>query len=142
MTTEPQNCRWNRNRIALIVIGLILAGVVVVVVWALRTTPQIGPDAQVFRTVDALFTAVTAKDENRLGECEQKLRVYREAAKLPSEAADELDGIIRKAKSGSWQTAAERLYDFMQGQRREGRESVGENPRHEREGQEKERAEN
>ena len=79
-------------------------------------------DEGVFRTVDALFTAVTAKDQKRLADCELRLRGYRESGKLPSAAASELDAIIRKANSGAWLPAAERLYAFMNGQRREGQD--------------------
>ena len=51
-----------------------------------------GADEEVFTTVDALFTAVTAHDEKLLGDCEQRLHAYRDAGKLPGDAADYLDG--------------------------------------------------
>src|SRR5438105_9828504 len=97
-----------------------LAGLLVCwcVWWA--TPPQMGADEQVFAAVDALFTAVTARDERLLGQCEQRLRGLRAAGKLPDGAADFLDGVIRKAREGRWESAAEKLYGFMQGQRREG----------------------
>jgi hypothetical protein len=82
--------------------------------------PQLGADEQAFAAVDALFTAVTARDEKLLGQCEQRLRGLRAAGKLPDDAADFLDGVIGKARGGRWETAAERLYGFMKGQRREG----------------------
>ena len=82
--------------------------------------PQMGPDEEVFATVDALFTAVTARDEQRLGECEQRLREFKESGKLPSDAAAHLDGIMARARAGNWEPAAERLYDFMKAQRRDG----------------------
>src|SRR5262245_9613338 len=119
-TTEPAERTRLRDRVGLLVLGAIVVGVVVAVVWGLRSPPQMGTDHDVFNTVDALFTAVTARDEKRLSECEERLRSYREAGKLPADAADELDAIIRKARSGSWQGAAERLYDFMRAQRRDG----------------------
>ena len=79
-----------------------------------------GASEDAFNTVDALYTAVRNRDEKRVGECEQRLRGYRDAGKLPPAAADELDAIIQKAKSGSWDGATERLYEFMLAQRREG----------------------
>jgi hypothetical protein len=79
-----------------------------------------GTSEQVFNTVDALYTAVRNEDEKRLGECEMRLKGYREAGKLPPEAADTLDGIIATARAGKWRSAAESLYEFMKGQRREG----------------------
>lgn len=80
---------------------------------------QMGADASVFRTVDALFTAVTAHDVKRLDECERRLHGYRDAGKLPEPAAKKLDVVIGTAKSGEWDSAAKSLYDFIQGQRRE-----------------------
>ena len=82
--------------------------------------PQMGADEQVFAAVDALFTAVTARDEKLLGQCEQRLHGLRAAGKLPDGAADFLDGVTGKARGGRWEVAAEKLYGFMQGQRREG----------------------
>ena len=37
-----------------------------------------------FKTVDALFTAVTAREEKLLRECEQRLHVLKDAGKLPA----------------------------------------------------------
>ncbi len=102
-----------------------LAGIVgsVVLVAALKywnRPPQMGTSEQAFKTVDALYTAVRSRDERRLTECEGRLKSYRQAGQLPAAAANALDGIIARARSGAWQPAAERLYDFMLAQRREG----------------------
>ena len=86
-----------------------------------RSTPQIGADKDAFRTVDALFTAVTARDEKLLGVCERRLAALKGAGKLPADAADYLDGIVQRARSGRWESAAERLYDFMRAQRYAGK---------------------
>jgi hypothetical protein len=109
-----------RRRAALVAAAV--AGPVVLVwlfIWWSRP-PQMGADEEVSRTVDALFTAVTARDEKLLGQCEQRLRAARDAGTLPTGAADYLDGIIRKARAGRWESAAGRLYEFMRAQRREG----------------------
>ena len=82
--------------------------------------PQMGADEEVFSAVDALFTALTARDEKLLGQCEQRLRTLKNAGKLPADAGDYLDGVIRKARDGRWQPAAEQLYTFMLAQRRDG----------------------
>lgn len=122
-TTKPVEVAPRRNRvglIALIALGVLAVVIGVVVYFATRPPPQLGTSEQVFNTVDALYTAVRNEDEKRLGECEQRLRGYREAGKLPGEAADRLDAIIATARSGSWRAAAESLYEFMKGQRREG----------------------
>jgi hypothetical protein len=95
---------------------------VLVVAWlAWRSRPpQMGADDAVFSNVDALFTAVTARDEKRLAECEARLRALKNAGTLPADAADYLDGVFAAAHAGRWQAAAERLYDFMKVQRRDG----------------------
>lgn len=110
----------DRRRTAWIALAGLAAFVAVMAYYFLRPVPQLGGDERVFRTVDALFTAVTARDEKRIGECERRLQAYREDGKLPAAAADSLDAVIRKARAGGWQSAAEHLYTFISGQRREG----------------------
>src|SRR5439155_8771617 len=101
-------------------IGCVVVFLVGWLIWWLTKPPQLGGDPDVVRTVDALFTAVTARDEKLLTGCEQRLRASKEAGKLGTEPFDYLDGIIRKARTGRWQSAAEKLYDFMKVQRRDG----------------------
>jgi hypothetical protein len=110
-----------RHRVALYLLtGLVVFLIGFGVYLALSQPPQMGTDEEVFSTVDALYTAVRNHDEKRIGECEQRLNRYREAGKLPPNAADSLAAIISRARSGSWDSAAERLYEFMLAQRREG----------------------
>ncbi len=96
----------------LIVFCLLLAGC--------GRPPQMGADKDVFATVDALFTAITAHDEKQLSQCEQRLKGYFDAGTLPETASTYLKGIIETAHQGKWQSAAETLYSFMMAQRREG----------------------
>ena len=119
-TTNPEAAAWSRERVAWVVLGVLVVGLVIALVLNLSTPPQMGPDEEVFDTVDALFTAVTARDEKRLTECEARLHGYREAGKLPASAAEHLGGIIATARKGKWEAASERLYDFMLAQRRDG----------------------
>ena len=119
-TTEPAE-RTDRSAVAVYVLAALAAVAVVVGLVAYFTRPaQMGTSEEVFRTVDALYTAVRNRDEKRMTECEQRLAGYRDAGTLPADAADDLAGIIAKARGGSWETAAERLYDFMRAQKREG----------------------
>jgi hypothetical protein len=106
-----------------VVVGLVfLIGLAALLVWllSLRRPPQMGTNEEAFRTVDALFTAINAHDEAGLAQCEARLHAYRDAGALPADSADYLDGIMEKARQGNWQTAAERLYDFMHAQQRDG----------------------
>ena len=80
--------------------------------------PQMGTDENVFRSVDALYTAVTARNEKLLSDCEKRLHELKESGKLRPQAASQLDGIIATARAGRWQPAAERLHAFMSAQRR------------------------
>jgi hypothetical protein len=101
-------------------IGVVVTVIAVGLFFFLSRPPQMGTSEDVFNTVDALYTAVRSRDEKQLTACEQRLTGYREAGKLPAAAAESLAGIIRKARGGSWDTAAERLYEFMLAQRRDG----------------------
>jgi hypothetical protein len=92
---------------------------VLFLVQAYKSPPQIGTDDEVFATVDALFTALTSRDESRLDDCEERLLELREANQLPASAADHLDSVLQQARSGQWEPAAKRLYDFMYSQRRD-----------------------
>jgi hypothetical protein len=87
-----------------------------------KKPPQMGADKEVFATVDALFTALTARDEKLLGQCEQRLDALKSAGKLPQDASDYLDGNIKMAREGRWEATAERLYSFMKVQARAGAE--------------------
>lgn len=81
--------------------------------------PQVGTSDDVFKTVDALYTALRMEDPKKLDACEKRLHAERDAGKLPASASEHLDAIIAKARKGDWRPAAERLYAFMAAQRRE-----------------------
>ncbi len=109
------------QRRTMIVIGTLASVIVLagILYFALGRPPQMGADAEVFRTVDALYTAVNARDEKLLTQCEKRLNALKDAGKLPDDASAYLDGVISTARSGGWRSAAERLHAFMQAQRRE-----------------------
>jgi hypothetical protein len=98
-----------------------IAGAAVIVYWLFwwGRPPQMGGDKEAAKAVDALFTAVTARDAKLLGECEQRLRAHRAGGNLAPAASAYLDEIVSEARRGQWQSAAERLFEFMKAQRRE-----------------------
>ena len=102
------------------IVGIVSLVAILIVTHYWNRPPQMGTSEEVFNTVDALYTAVRNQDDKRMGECEARLKGYREAGKLPESAANALDAIVRKARSGAWETAVARLYEFMLAQRREG----------------------
>ena len=103
--------RWVLGSIATIVVVLGFW-------WNLQSPPQLTADDEVFSTVDALFTALTSRDPQRLEDCAQRLQFQRDTGRLSVRAARSLDRVIAQARRGEWQPAAERLYQFMHGQRR------------------------
>ena len=115
MPTDPR-----QRRAVLLLAVLVLLGGGSALYAYLSRPPQMGASEEVFRTVDALFTAVTARDGKQLDACERRLAGYRQSGELPAAAADALAGIVGTARGGDWQPAAERLYDFMLAQRRDG----------------------
>ena len=84
-----------------------------------RSQPQMKYDSEVFNTVDALFTAITSRNPDRLAACNQRLVRYKAEGRLTGAGANTLDQIVEQAQSGEWEGAGKRLYAFMLGQRRE-----------------------
>jgi hypothetical protein len=109
-----------RTKLTLSLLGLMLLALAGRLYFSYRSQPQLPPSPEVFQTVDALFTAVTAHDSQRLADCQQRLATYKDRGSLPPAAAQCLDRIISVAQSGDWTAAAHRLYDFMQAQKRNG----------------------
>ncbi len=110
MANDPQTKRrWSAVAIAvMLVLGVWF--------WIRRSPPQLKPDERVYNTVDALFTALTSRDPNRLDACDRRLKSYRQEGRLSEEAAEVLDSIIQEARGENWEPAAKRLYDFMRAQ--------------------------
>jgi hypothetical protein len=107
-----------RNKIALTAIIALTLVVSVRTYLAFRAAPQLPASEEVYKTVDALFTAVTAHDSRRLASCEERLKSYKDRGSLPAAAAKRLNRIIGLANTGDWNTAARQLYDFIQAQQR------------------------
>jgi len=99
-------------------VGILLLLIVGLLVWWFQGEPQLNmTDERVFTTVDALFTALTAKDRVRLEECEQRLKGYRDHGQISAAVAASLNAIVQQARDGKWEPAARRLYEFIRGQR-------------------------
>src|SRR5437870_1855662 len=80
--------------------------------------PQVAGDPDAFREVDALYTAVAAKNPRLLDQCDQRLQGLKSQGKLGEPAYLSLQGIITHARAGDWKPALEKLTAFMKGQRR------------------------
>ena len=90
-----------------------LATAVILALWWWRSAPQMGADEDALQAVDALFTAITARDERLLAGCEHQLSELRQGGKLPSPACDFLDRVISGARQGHWESSARSLYKFI-----------------------------
>ncbi len=105
---------WGR-----LVLGVCLI-VVVGLLWLfLSPTAQMGADPEVFKTVDALYTAIRNQDKKQLASCEATLRDQARTGRLPKAASQSLEKVIATAHSGHWEPAAKSLYSFMVAQRRD-----------------------
>lgn len=107
------------RRLVGILSGLVIVMAIVGFMQFRGAQPQLGADEEVFITVDALFTALTSRDPDRLDDCERRLNGYRGENRLADTAANVLDAVIRQARGGDWDPAARRLYAFMLAQRRD-----------------------
>ena len=113
------------HRTWLIATAVVLSAIVFAfVLWFRSPPPQLDVDERVFKTVDALFTAIRSRDLSRMEDCDRRLKTYREEGRISDAAAGSLDDIIQQARGGQWEPAAKRLYDFMRGQRGQVRTAV------------------
>jgi hypothetical protein len=78
--------------------------------------PQIGADERTFRTVDALYTAVSMHDKEQVSRCATKLEELRRDERLPKGAYETLKSVIDDVRKDRWDPARTRLRDFMLGQ--------------------------
>lgn len=106
----------SRNRIARHACAVFVGGLIVFVAEGCSPA-QIGADEAAFKSVDALYTAVSLRDSNSLQRCQQRLLELKSAGKLPEAAFQTLDSIVAEAAGGRWESAQTHLRDFMLGQR-------------------------
>lgn len=109
------------NRLGILFLSLIAVFALAFWVWSIWNRPaQMGPDPEVFKTVDALYTAVRNQDLSQVEACEKRLTTLRDDGKLPVKPHQNLSAIILQARGGQWQAAARALYQFMLAQHRSG----------------------
>jgi hypothetical protein len=79
---------------------------------------QIGPEKDALKAVDALYTAVSLRDETLLADCLARLKTLRDAGTLPDPAFRSLETITLQARQGKWEPSQDRLIRFIDAQRR------------------------
>ncbi len=96
-------------------------------IWWSWPPPQMGYDKDAFAAVDALFTAINARDPNMLGHCEQRLETLAQRGRISQAATSRLSEIVASARSGDWERSGRNLYYFMLAQRRDTKPGAGNN---------------
>jgi hypothetical protein len=81
-----------------------------------QKTPQLGNE-ECLGAADALWTAITAKDQSLVDQSEQVLKQLHAESKLTAEALDHLQEVIATARGGDWDGARGDLKSFVRGQR-------------------------
>lgn len=100
--------------IGLVIVLVLLGGLA----WHYYSTPpQLNASPEAAKTLDAMFTALTARDRDSLSACMQRIEQYSLGGKLDARAAAELRVCSDLATSGSWEQAAKRLYWVIYEQR-------------------------
>lgn len=84
--------------------------------WAWPKAPQLKANSDVYASLDALFTAVTARREPLVADCESKLAALHSQGKIPEPAWKKISQVIELAKNGQWESAAQDLYLFIERQ--------------------------
>lgn len=79
---------------------------------------QIGDDKESFKTVEALYTAVSLRELPKVEDCSARLKALKDSGKLSEGASGTLDAVIAKAREGQWEHAQQQLSTFMKGQHR------------------------
>lgn len=104
-----------------------LTALIVGWIWWSGSPPQMDYDPDAFAAVDALFTAINARNTSTLSQCEQRLATLAQNGRIPEPAASRLSEIVAIARAGDWMHSGQSLYSFIQGQRRDAKSAAGKN---------------
>lgn len=113
---QTSSCRSFGLRRKLIV--YLLLGACLVPLGGCQSVPQVLTDESVFKELDALYTAVTARQKNLLHDCRIRLTKLNQEGRLSETGFKTVADIITEAENDRWSDAAQHLYDFMRAQRK------------------------
>lgn len=116
--SKPKSPSSAGSRYLVAVIGVVTILLIGLTYWAWTDTPQLADDDDVYASLDALFTAVTARREPLIVNCESKLVVLHSEGKIPEQAWTRISHVIELAKAGQWESSARELYRFIERQKR------------------------
>lgn len=110
MSSNSAEVQSNAMRYAL-VIGVIVGLLVGYQAWRyFSTPPKLQASADALKTLDAMFTALTARDSAKLAACMIRIEQHFAAGKLGRKATDQLRYCAELANKDSWDNAAKHLY--------------------------------
>ncbi len=111
MHSRTQASQHGPLRIFLIGLAAVLVVLLGGVAWHYYSTPpQLQASPAAAKTLDAMFTALTARNPDKLSACMERIEAYRQDGQLDARAVAELRTCHDLATSGSWEQAAKRLY--------------------------------
>lgn len=96
----------------------LLCATSVLFVGGCRAVPQVVDDGDVFKELDALYTAVTSRRRNLVDDCRGRLTILHKEGQLSDAGFAAVTKIITEAEQNQWASAAQHLYDFMRAQRK------------------------
>ncbi|MEO8270756.1 MAG: hypothetical protein ABI557_13615 [Aureliella sp.] len=110
MSNKSASIQTNRVRYS---IGIALVVVLFVGYQAWRyysVPPKLQASEEATKNLDAMFTALTARDSTRLAACMERIEEHVAAGKLSRKATADLRYCAELARNGSWEQAAKHLY--------------------------------
>lgn len=109
------SCLWEALRgVAL----LLCCSVGILTLAGCGSVPQVVDDEAVFGELDALYTAVTSKRTNLLNDCRTRFAKLHDDGRVSDAGYEKVSAIMELCEDNKWDTAAQRLHDFMRAQRK------------------------
>ena len=117
MSPAKNNREASTGRILLVSLASVLAVVTIAFAyWAWTATPKLQPSDEVYTSLDALFTAVTAHKSPMVETSATRLDALHREGKIPDPAWKRITRVIDLAKDGQWESSAKSLYQFIERQ--------------------------
>lgn len=94
--------------------GAIVVLVALLIFWKLFAKPELKASPESLKTMDAMFTALTSKDSQRLEFSLVRLRNFQEQGQIDAQSMKTIEHCrVLAIEQGQWQTAAETLYELV-----------------------------
>jgi hypothetical protein len=94
------------------------AAISLLVITGCGKPPQLGNSAEGLKASDALWTAIGTRNTTLLKASSENIARLSASGDLTPEVTEYLQGLVRKAEGGDWDSARADLRKFIKGQRR------------------------